>query len=676
MSRACVTTERTSATWAQLLGFHQGGSGVATEQGALALRGASVIEEVIRERERSLLDMGQAKAKASPLERYDNGLPAVIELPRPDRLDDDLLDALLGEGGDDLEAAVEARSKAKARNSGPFLKAVAKPWREGRPALVLPAWVGKRLESAIQFRVPSVRRLPKIPSVFLDATGDPALIQRVTGLPPRVVTGKPNPVKGTLIATPAGRASAGSAISIALAAAARAFPVREGVTVGLVTFKAATVGAEAAFREAGFQVLDSLHFGGLAGSNAFAGKNKPDLLVVIGTPRPPPAAYVERAVLVENEVALFELEQLGRWSGDSLVLSPPLQRAYVAMVHASAEQGLGRGSRDRDQNPVLLAVLEDFPTTVGAGLRRTTPRDEGLRDDAGNLLGLCGHPGIAPDLERAMRGEGTRLTAREFVKAMIQAQGLFGSSERQPDVSRETWRDWGSGRRLPPAHVLEGTLQARCAPLIEPIRGAHRSLQHSAIPHGSWPAAVLAAIGDGSAAGLAGRVGVHPATVGRWSRGETEPGEGDQQKILDLLELEVTQPDPHAAVLRMGSPELHTALEVEGWKLLSRSIRLPEAESVYGEARWTKWGSMLLEADEVFTWEATLLRDGRVLSEAWVLDFGNLDADGLPPLRVLPREVIAQGEDGEWHREPLPPAQLDWVGDLVRRLGLKEVADW
>ncbi|HBP21055.1 MAG TPA: hypothetical protein DEA08_25125, partial [Planctomycetes bacterium] len=269
------------------------------------------------------------------------------------------LDAL-----DALEVPLErVGARSGARNLLPFYRALGAAWLERGEAFVTPkAYANSKLAIVL----PLVRRLPDLPTVALDATGDPVVLEVATGhkpIPARWSGKAPATLRARVVSgsgafgrkrweDPAKLAADRQLVRATVEAARR----EDGtVCVGLVTFKDWKPSWVEWLRvELGAKVL-ALHFGAVAGSNALEGWA--DVGLVLGTPYVSPGDLCARALL--RGASFEDATAKANWSskGGVRVLvqgSEALEDPNRSMVEAQQEQALGRFKRWAWTCPVLV----------------------------------------------------------------------------------------------------------------------------------------------------------------------------------------------------------------------------------------------------------------------------------------------------------------------------------
>ncbi|MBL4846940.1 MAG: hypothetical protein JKY65_15580 [Planctomycetes bacterium] len=237
-------------------------------------------------------------------------------------------------------------------------------WRERESGLT-PLYVTMRRP------VPSAVRI-----VILDATADLQLVGAILNRPVEVLEGGP-PRPTNVVHVIDGRWS-----KKALGAPARVKAVAETVNaivsrfpnasrIGLISYKALVDRSKDDTLVALVPEVEAMHFHGLRGKDALKGV---DLLVVVGTPRPPDFAVRHRALLLgagseelEQEPELRWVERDGCKIKSLVYLSPILERARESLVGAELVQAIGRGPRGNELDVpvfVLSTAPFEFPDTI------------------------------------------------------------------------------------------------------------------------------------------------------------------------------------------------------------------------------------------------------------------------------------------------------------------------
>lgn len=453
-----------------------------------------VVSRQVEEIERVLAHL---RAKLECWDRAQNKgeLPFVCEVAQPEGVDVGLL-ASLQQASRACERALRHQIKTgerltdragkpvgAARNLLPFVRCLVRSWAGGAAA-ILHAKPGaarpgrKRKEGPLPppvAVVPVVEELPQLPTLALDATGDPRLLELATGRDVRLIEGEATArIEGLhLVDVPCGRGRyrrrktgrggrrGDEALAEDAALVVRYARRKKAKRIGLVTFKAFAAQLEKPMRAAGLEVR-TLTYGNERGRNDFQGWA--DLVVVLGTPFVPPhevrlRAHLEGAPLEELlEEPQWELRRLPEGGTASILVQPGAasQRAYDAIVSAQLEQALGRALR-WDWTPPAGALVLAQPWRSLHSLRLSTRHREGLSGPGAELVELLETEGEDVPLEAAVR----RL--RELVT------GAGGTVEvaRVLGVSPRAVRLWVSGECWPEPENVRALLDLEPASLLE-----------------------------------------------------------------------------------------------------------------------------------------------------------------------------------------------------------------
>lgn len=374
-------------------------------------------------------------------------------------LGDDVSD-LLGPGAAWVEkrATAELRRRRQAAdgdaveapppNLWPAVRHLAGLWQAGRPGVLVRVRKGE-LSLPLPVGFPRALGLE-----VLDATGSVSLLEVITRRT-IVVRGAPiddaGKVHGLHLAGLArGRARykgerGAGAIQRDADSIARYARNVGAKRVGLVTFLALEEELPRELERRGLEVAACLHWGAVAGSNAFKEADV-SLAVIHGTPHVPPSAVRELAIILGADgaelLAVSAQEHYRAPAGGEVVeLAYPagvMRTAHRALVDRALVQALGRAYRG-DWTPTAgLLVLSQAASSPVCSLRLSNARDEGLSGDPGLFLDDLGR--ILPPVERARLRE---LLASEW-GSTTGAGGLEALARTGVELTRRAAKRAGS----------------------------------------------------------------------------------------------------------------------------------------------------------------------------------------------------------------------------------------
>lgn len=661
--------------------------------------------------------------------------PPVAELEQPDAVDPEQLQDLsalgkacerklrelsrTGQGLTDRQGT----PAGKAVNLLPFVGELGKAWAERGTAIVhchRKHEKGKKRSQKLKlFALPVVRKLPKLPTLALDATGTPRLLELATGRSVETVEGAFSggleglhladvPVSRRRWRRESGSKSGGRGGKAAWGADRRVvlrYAKRVGAkSVGLVTFKFAVDGWVQELSSAGLEV-HTMHYGDEVGRNDFAAADV-DMVVVAGTPFVPPAvvrlwASLEGAGLEElmHDEAVWERRRMPGGGVATVQVFPgeASQRAYTGIVRARLEQALGRALRwDWAPRCGALVLAEPWPTRHR--LKLSTREREGLDGPAAEVAELLGvEPKEVPSAVRKLVDQ---------VGGTFSAAAAVGCNERSV-------RRWKTGARTPSPEEVRNLF--RKAGTFSESRTNRAPADHLAGPDtpnhlltmGGWSALgrpeemeliEQAARLAGGTQELAAAVGYSERAVRKWRSGTNNPGKRARAALEQFIATREPNPKTEASteaatarVIIQECPEKVPAIGVLVSMLeCDRSDAKHVVDSVptvllpMPHKRAVELVNKLAATGATAGLELAAgadLPSGRTYAPA-VVDVG--DMPPAPPPSPSPREEVRMGLDElrNWLTQPLqkPPrwlreaaAEAKGVGGFSRRIGRRRV---